>query len=67
MCEHHFFVKLATFFFDGYNRVVLVSAMAHKEDLDNHKSMLLAEADAVPAEADGDTGGFDVRRWRVQT
>jgi hypothetical protein len=38
--------------------------MAHKENFDNHKSMLVAEADAVPTEADGDTGGFDVRRYR---
>jgi hypothetical protein len=31
----------------------------------NHKSMLLAEADEIPAEADGDTGGFDMWRYRV--
>jgi hypothetical protein len=34
--------------------------MAHKENLDKHKSMLLAEA-----EGDGDTGGLDVRRYRT--
>jgi hypothetical protein len=59
MCAHHSFVKSAIFL-DGYNRVVLFSAMAHKENFDIHKSMLLAEA-----EADGDTGGFDMWRCRV--
>jgi hypothetical protein len=62
-CEHHSFVKLATIL-DGYNRVVLVFAVVYKENIDNHKSMPLADPDTVPAEVDGDTGGFDVRRYR---
>ena len=40
--------------------------MAHKENFDKHKSMLLAEADEIPAEADGDTGGFDMWRYRAR-
>jgi hypothetical protein len=72
MCRTHFYVKssllceVSNFLFNNCNRVVLVSAVAYKENFDNNKSMLLPEADAVPTEADGDTGGFDLRRYRAR-
>lgn len=50
-------------FLDGSNPVVLVAAMAR--NFDKHKSVLVAEADAVSVEADWDAIKFDVRRYRV--
>lgn len=49
------------FLFDSGNRVILASAVAHKVNFDNHKSVLLAEADEIPGESGGNAGGFDVR------
>ncbi len=55
---------MSTLDFHAYNRVVFVSAMDHKKNLDNRESVLLAEACTVPTEADCNAAGFDGGRGR---